>query len=153
MNELKIPTNLETISLNEQTNYRLIEISKIKDYFDQEIKDQELLIRKLGKYITGFHYTDKIVTVFLTIFSGANIFSHVKKRKHAGLIISVFSLFFCFSAGIIKKLLYETKKRKKKHNKLLYLRKNKLDCIEMLISQAITDRIIDEKKDYDSQKK
>ena len=46
-------------------------------------------------------------------------------------------------------------------NKLLYLGKNKLDCIEMLISQAITDTIIDhdefkaiidEKKDYDSQK-
>ena len=53
------------------------------------------------------------------------------------------------------------KQRKKKHNKLLYLGKNKLDRIEMLISQAITDRIIDhdefkaiieEKKDYDSQK-
>ena len=42
MNELKIPTNLETISLNEQTNYRLIEVGKIKDYFDQEIKYQQL---------------------------------------------------------------------------------------------------------------
>ena len=30
MNELKIPANLETISLNEQTNYRLIEIAKLK---------------------------------------------------------------------------------------------------------------------------
>ena len=29
------------------------------------------------------------------------------------------------------------KKRKKKHNKVLYLGKNKLDCIELLISQAI----------------
>ena len=38
MNELKIPTNLETISLNEQTNYRLNEMGKIKDYSDQEIK-------------------------------------------------------------------------------------------------------------------
>ena len=38
MNELKIPTILETISLNEQTNYRLIEIGKVKDYFAQEIK-------------------------------------------------------------------------------------------------------------------
>ena len=38
MNELRIPTNLETISLNEQTNYRLIEIGKIKDYFESEIK-------------------------------------------------------------------------------------------------------------------
>ena len=112
MNELKIPTNLEKTSLNEQTNYRLIEIGKIKDYFESEIKDQEILSKKLSKYITGFDYTDKILTVFLTIFSEVNTFSHVKKIKNAGLIISVFSLFFCSSAAIIKKLLYETKKEK-----------------------------------------
>ena len=38
MNELRIPTNLEAISLNEQTNYRLIEMGKIKDYFESKIK-------------------------------------------------------------------------------------------------------------------
>ena len=43
MNELKITTNLEcnsieTVSLNEQTNYRLMEIGKIKDYLEQEMK-------------------------------------------------------------------------------------------------------------------
>ena len=31
------------------------------------------------------------------------------------------------------------KKKKKKHNKLLYLCKDELDCIEMLVSQSITD--------------
>ena len=108
-----LPINLETITLNEQTSYRLNEIGKIKDYVESEIKDQEILIKKLSKYITGFDYTDKILTGFLIVFSGVNIFSHVKKRKQAGLI-SVFSLFFCLSAGVIKKLLYETKKRKKK---------------------------------------
>ena len=114
MNALKIPTNLETISLNEQTNYRLIEIGKIKDYFDQEIKKQQILIKKLSKYVTGFDYTDKILIVFLTVFSGASIIAHAKDKKRLlGLITSVFSLFFCLSAGIIKTLLYETKKRKK----------------------------------------
>ena len=53
------------------------------------------------------------------------------------------------------------KKRKKKHNKILYLGKNKLDCIEMLIIQSIMDlnishdefkMIINEKKYYDDQK-
>ena len=78
MNELKIPTNLETISLNEQTNYRLMEIGKIKDYFDQEIKYQQLLTSKLSKYLTGFDYAGKILTIFLTVFSGANIYAHVK---------------------------------------------------------------------------
>ena len=59
----------------------------------------------------------------------------------------------------IKKLLYEAKKKKKKHNKIIYLGKNKLDCVEMLISQAIIDQqinhnefkmIIHEKKYYDN---
>ena len=57
--------------------------------------------------------------------------------------------------------MYETKKRKKKPNKILYLGQNKLDCIEMLISQSIMDlnishdefkMIINEKQDYDNQK-
>ena len=63
-----MPTNLETISLNEQTNYRLIEIGKIKDYLEQEIKYQQDLTSKLSKYLTGFDYADKILTVFLTVF-------------------------------------------------------------------------------------
>ena len=62
----------------------------------------------------------------------------------------------CLSIGIIKKLLYETPKRKKKHNKIFYLGKNKADSIEILISHAIIDldisheefkTIINEKKD------
>ena len=31
------PTNLVKITLNEQANYRLMQIGKVKDYFDQEI--------------------------------------------------------------------------------------------------------------------
>ena len=135
MNELKIPTNLETISLFEQTNYRLIEIGKIKDYFDQEIKYEQLLTSKFSKYLTGFDYADKILTVF---FSVTNIFAHIKGEKQLlGLISSIFSLLFCLSSGVVKKLQQETKTRKKKHNKLLYLAKNKLDCVEMLVSKSV----------------
>ena len=56
MNELKIPTNLKTISLNEQTNYRLMEIGKIKDYLEQKIQYKHYLTSKLSKYLTGFDY-------------------------------------------------------------------------------------------------
>ena len=147
MNKLKIPTNLETISLNEQTNYRLIEIGKIKDHFDQETKDQEYLIRKLSKCITGFDYTDKMLTAFLTVFSGTNIFAHAKDEKRLlELITSGFSLDFCLSFGVVKKLLYERQKEKKSHNKLRYIAKNKLDCIEMLISKSLEDGAIDDNK-------
>ena len=148
MNKLKIPTSLErssveTISLNEQTNYRLMEISKIKDYLEQEIKYQQLLTSKLSKYLTRFDYAGKISTVFLTVFSGTNIFAHIKGEKQLlGLVTSVFSLLFCLSSGVVKKLQQETKTRKKKYNKLLDLAKNKLDCVEMLVSKSIMDRII-----------
>ena len=39
MDKLKLPTNLVTTTLNEQTNVRLNKISKIKDYFESEIKE------------------------------------------------------------------------------------------------------------------
>ena len=136
MDLLNLPKNFETITLNEQTNYRLIEIGKIKDYCNQKIQYQKNLTNKLGKYLTCFDYTDKILTVFLTVFSGTNIFARVTGRKQSlGLITSVFSLISCLSSGIIKKLHQETKVRKKKHSRLLYLVKNKLDCVEMLVSQ------------------
>ena len=62
---------------------------------------------------------------------------------------------------LLKKLQQETKARKKKHNRLLYLAKNKLDCVEMLVIKSVMVGIIDHneflvimkvKKDYDSQK-
>ena len=121
-----------------------MEIGKIKDYLDQEIKYKQLLTSKLGKYLTSFDYADKILTVFLTVFSGTNIFTHVRGRKKLlGLITSVFSLSFCLSSGVVKKLQQETKTRKKKRNRLFYLAKNNLDCVEMLVSKSVMDGIID----------
>ena len=82
------------------------------------------------------------MTVVLIVFSGTNIFSNVENKQLLGLITFVFSLSFSLSFGIIIKLQQETKLRKKKHNKLLYLAKNKLDSIEILISNSIRDGII-----------
>ena len=119
-------TSLETIKLEVQTNYRLIEIGKIKDYFNQEIQYQQFLTNKLSKYLTAFDYTDKILIVVLTVFSGNNIFAHFKTNKELlGLITSAFSLISALTSKIIKNFFQETKLRKKKHNRLLYLAKNK----------------------------
>ena len=142
MNELKIPTNLEYIFLDEQTNYRLMEIGKIKDYFESEIQYQQSLTTKLGKYLTVFDYTNKNLTVILTVFSSTNIFGHVKTHRKF-LITSAFPLITSLLFGVVIKLKEETKLRKKKDNRLLYLTKNKLDCVEMLISNSINDGVID----------
>ena len=158
---------METINIEfkellaDQSNYRLSEMSQIKNYFSEEIQYQQSLTNKLRKYLTVFGYSNKILTVVLTVFSGTNTFSNVNNKQLLGLITSAFSLSFSFSFGIIIKLQQETKLRKKKHNKLLYLAKNKLDCIEMLISNSIKDRIIShdefleilkEKKEYNGLK-
>ena len=98
--------------------------------------------------MTVFDYSNKILTVVLTVLSGANIFSNVKNEQLLGLITSVFSLSFSLSFKTIIKLQQETKLRKKKHNKLLYLAKNKLDSIkDGIISHDKFLEILKEKKE------
>ena len=95
--------SLEIIKLEDQSNYRLSEISKIKNYFKEEIQCQQSLTIKLSKYLTIFDHLNKILTVLLTVFSGTNIFAQVKgKKKLLGLITSISSLLFSLSFGIVK---------------------------------------------------
>ena len=78
---------METINLEckafleDQSNYRLNEISKIKDYFNEEIQYQQFVTNKLSKYLTVFDYSNKILTVVLTVFSGTYTFSNVKNKQ------------------------------------------------------------------------
>ena len=72
MDLTSLQTSLETVTLNEQTNYKLIEIGKIKDYFNQEIQYQQNLTSKLSKYLSCLDYTDKILISFLAVFSSSN---------------------------------------------------------------------------------
>ena len=63
--------------------------------------------------------------------------------------------------GVVKKLSSITRKKKKKHNKIITLAINKLNIIETLISQALIDfdisheefsKIIYEKNNYEQMK-
>ena len=71
---------------------------------------------------------------------------------------SLLTLIFTVITGIVKKLLNITRKKKKKHNKIIALAKTKLNVIETLISQGLIDfdisheefaKIIDEKNKYE----
>ena len=114
---------METINLEfkelleDQNNYRLNEISQVKNYFNEEIQYQQSLTNKLNKeiqyqqpltnklskYLTVFDYSNKILTVVLTVSSGTNSFSNVYNKQLLGLITSLFSLPFSLSFGIIIK--------------------------------------------------
>ena len=57
------------------------------------------------------------------------------------MVLQVLSLTLIFNigTGISKSLLILTKKRKKKHNKIIALAKSKLNTIETLLSSALND--------------
>ena len=90
---------------------------------------------------------------------GVSIISHASVIGiPAGIISSSFTLVFSLTTGIIQKLLKETGKKKKKHSKIIMLVKSKLNSIENLMSQALTDldisheefkTIVNEKEKYD----
>ena len=56
-----------------------------------------------------------------------------------GITDASLTLLFTISTGIYKSLLQLTKKRKKKHNKIMKLAKNKLNMIDTLLSSALND--------------
>ena len=55
----------------------------------------------------------------------------------AGITGASLTLVFKIGTGISKSLLKLTKKRKKKHNKIIVLAKNKLNTIDTLLSSAL----------------
>ena len=54
---------INKINLSEQTKFRLDEISKIENYFIEEINQRKSCSKKLNKYVAAFDYIDKILIV------------------------------------------------------------------------------------------
>ena len=63
------------INLSEQTTFRLDEISKIENYFIEEINQRKQCSKKLNKYVTAFDYIDKILVVLSAKSGGVSIIS------------------------------------------------------------------------------
>ena len=53
------PVSLNAVPLNDQKQFRLIKANEIKDYFVAEIKERELMSKRLSKYIASFDYLGK----------------------------------------------------------------------------------------------
>ena len=52
--------NLIATSLNDQQQFRLNKSNEIKDYFVAEIKERELMSKRLSKYIVSFDCFGKL---------------------------------------------------------------------------------------------
>ena len=129
--------NLNAIPMNDQTKFRL---NKIRDYFFFEIQERKTTSKKLSKYIATFDCADKIFIVLSASFGTLSILSHATVVGiPVGLAGGSLTVVFSLTKGIVKKLLKVTRKKKKKHNKIVMLAKSKLNSIETLTSQALID--------------
>ena len=146
----------EISELKDLKKYRLDEINKIEDYLNFEIKEKKDIIKK---YIVAFDYADKLFITLSVSFSTLSIASYATVVGiPAGIAGASLTLIFTITTGVVKTLLNITRKKKKKHNKIIALARNKLNIIENLISPALIDfeitheefsKIIYEKNNYE----
>ena len=149
--------SIDTSNLSNQ-QFRLNEISEIEDYFITEIKERELMSKKLSKYISFFDYFDKSLIV-LSVTSGS--ISIESSATVIGIPIGIGSASFRLASslctGFVKKLLKARRNKKKKHNKIAMLARSKLNSIESKISEALINNqisheffmtIINEERNY-----
>ena len=133
--------------LSDQTKFGLYKIKKTENYFINQINQKKLYSERLSKYVTIFDYIEKILIVLSATNSSVSIISFTSIiGVPAGIASASFTLIFSITAGIIKKLLSTTIKKKKKHDQILMLAKSKYSGIEALIQQALNDTGISHKE-------
>ena len=94
----------------------------------------------MNKYVTIFDYKDKVLIISSATTGGISIISfRTAIGAPVGIASANFTLIFSLTTGIIKKLLDITRKKKKKHDKILMLAEKRFNSIETLISQALGD--------------
>ena len=62
-------------NLTNQTKFRLDEISKIENYFIEEINQRKSCSKKLSKYVAVFDYIDQALIVLSAASGGVSIIS------------------------------------------------------------------------------
>ena len=127
-----------------------------------EINERKSYSKILNKYVTIFDYIDKTLIILIAATSGISNISFTSViGTSVGIASASFTLIFSLTTGIIKKLLNMTRKKKKKHDKILMLAESKFNSTETLISQALNDlditheefkMILNEKDKYERMK-
>ena len=115
MNECNSIETIDKTNLTNQTKFRLDEISKIENYFIEEINQRKSCSKKLSKYVAVFDYIDQALIVLSATSGGVSIISFTSVvGAPVGIASLSFTLFFSLTTGIAKKLLNITTTKKEK---------------------------------------
>ena len=92
---------MNNLELTDVNKYRLDEINKIKEYFENEIKERKDIIKKLNKYLVSFDYLDKIFITLSASFGTLSIASHATVVGiPVGIAGSSLTLIFTIGTGV-----------------------------------------------------
>ena len=106
---------IDKAKLSEQTKFRLDEISKIENYFHEEINQRKSCSKKLSKYVAVFDYIDQALIVLSATSSGVSIISFTSIiGAPVGIASASFTLIFFSNNRNNKKVTKYNKKQKEK---------------------------------------
>ena len=86
---------IDKTNLTDQTKFRLNEISKIENYFNQDINQRKSCSKKISNYVAACYYIDKVLIVLSATSGGVCIISSVRVvGAPIGIVGASFTLIF-----------------------------------------------------------
>ena len=114
MNESNSIEVIDKTNLTNQTKFLLGEISKIENYFIEEINQRKSCSKKLSKYLAVFDYINQALIVLSATSGGVSIISFTSiVGAPVGIASASLTVFFSLTTGIAKKLLNIRRKKRK----------------------------------------
>ena len=112
----------------------------IKKYLIEEMNQNELMSKKHQNVCRVLNYIEHSLIIIFRIAGCVSISAFASLVViPIGITSSAIRLKVCVITAGIKKYKSISKKKRKKHNKMLFLAKSKLNSIEVLISKALND--------------
>ena len=125
--------------------FRLTEIDKARNYFIEEIKQNDWITKTHKKIFKTLDYIEHLFILVCTVTGCVSISAFVSLVS-IGVGVASFVITIktsIITAGIKK---YKSIIKKKKYNEILLLAKTKLNTVEVLISKALIDSNIRHEK-------
>ena len=116
--------------------FRWNKINEIRNYLIKEINQNELMSKNHQKVCTVLNYIHHSLVSNSTITGCVSI---TLVGISIGIASSTIGLKICVITAGIKKYKSIIKKKRRKHNKIVLLAKSKLNSIEVLIFETLTD--------------
>ena len=122
---------------NISQEFRLKNIDETRNYFLEEIKQNELISKKHKNVCVTLNYIEHLLILASTITACISISAFTSLiRIPIGITNSAIGLQICAITAGIEKYKSIIKKKKKRDDKIVLLAKSKLNSIEVLISKA-----------------